>query len=195
MGERFFFIGGRLAIDFANTTATPDGRGDGLARSNDVAGFLAEAQGHHVDLWPGGGRIEPGGRIALALAREFRSALRNALGAIATGNAVTAEWAGPVNRLLGAGQTRVQLLRRGGRWMVTERQDARGPLGALLPVARSAAALIAEGPEAPVRRCANPRCVLYFYDSSRSGRRRWCSMAVCGNRSKVAAWARRERQG
>jgi predicted RNA-binding Zn ribbon-like protein len=38
-----------------------------------------------------------------------------------------------------------------------------------------------------VRRCANPVCVLLFLDLSKSGRRRWCSMSVCGNRAKVAA--------
>ncbi|MBC3194922.1 CGNR zinc finger domain-containing protein [Pseudonocardia sp. C8] len=37
-----------------------------------------------------------------------------------------------------------------------------------------------------IRRCADPRCVLYFYDVSRNGARRWCSMTTCGNRSKVA---------
>ena len=42
-----------------------------------------------------------------------------------------------------------------------------------------------------IRRCANPRCHLYFRDPSRTRRRRWCSMAVCGNRMKVAAHLRR----
>jgi len=58
-------------------------------------------------------------------------------------------------------------------------------------VARALALLIAGGPGAGVRRCANPACVLYFRDRSRARRRRWCSMAVCGNRMKVAAHARR----
>jgi predicted RNA-binding Zn ribbon-like protein len=36
-----------------------------------------------------------------------------------------------------------------------------------------------------LKRCANLGCVLWFYDTSRGGRRRWCSMAICGNRDKV----------
>lgn len=36
-----------------------------------------------------------------------------------------------------------------------------------------------------VRRCANPACVLHFFDVSKNGSRRWCSMAGCGNRSKA----------
>src|SRR5205823_11428262 len=61
----------------------------------------------------------------------------------------------------------------------------------LAAVARSGAETIAEGLHARLRICANPRCGLFFYDNSRTRRRRWCSMAVCGNRSKVAAFARK----
>jgi predicted RNA-binding Zn ribbon-like protein len=44
-----------------------------------------------------------------------------------------------------------------------------------------------------VRRCANPACVLLFLDVSKSGRRRWCDMAGCGNRAKAAAHYARTR--
>lgn len=36
-----------------------------------------------------------------------------------------------------------------------------------------------------IRPCANPDCVLWFLDVSRPGKRRWCSMAGCGNREKA----------
>ena len=61
----------------------------------------------------------------------------------------------------------------------------------LAALARSAAELLVEGPRAPIRRCANSSCRLFFYDDSRTHRRRWCSMAVCGNRHKVAAFLSR----
>jgi predicted RNA-binding Zn ribbon-like protein len=61
----------------------------------------------------------------------------------------------------------------------------------LAAVARSGAEIFAESSRANLRLCANPRCGLLFYDTSRTHRRRWCSMAVCGNRSKVAAFARK----
>jgi predicted RNA-binding Zn ribbon-like protein len=44
-----------------------------------------------------------------------------------------------------------------------------------------------------IRRCAGATCVLLFLDVSKSGRRRWCDMAVCGNRAKVAAHHARTR--
>ncbi|MET8798988.1 CGNR zinc finger domain-containing protein [Nocardia sp. NPDC004568] len=45
--------------------------------------------------------------------------------------------------------------------------------------------LLAEGPTR-IRRCAHPDCVLFFYDTSKNGTRRWHSMATCGNRAKAA---------
>lgn len=45
--------------------------------------------------------------------------------------------------------------------------------------------LYREGP-GRIRKCANPDCVLWFYDVSKNGQRRWCSMQGCGNRMKAA---------
>ncbi|MFJ8745579.1 CGNR zinc finger domain-containing protein [Embleya sp. NPDC127516] len=44
-----------------------------------------------------------------------------------------------------------------------------------------------------IRRCANPECTLWFADVSKNGRRRWCSMAECGNRAKTRAHYARSR--
>ncbi|MBA2719012.1 MAG: CGNR zinc finger domain-containing protein [Chloroflexi bacterium] len=51
---------------------------------------------------------------------------------------------------------------------------------------------IGSGHDDRVRVCANDTCRWIFYDESRSGRRRWCDMATCGNRAK--ARRHRERQ-
>ena len=42
-----------------------------------------------------------------------------------------------------------------------------------------------------VRKCG--QCVLHFYDTSKKGTRRWCSMQLCGNRLKVVAYPARRR--
>jgi predicted RNA-binding Zn ribbon-like protein len=44
-----------------------------------------------------------------------------------------------------------------------------------------------------IRQCAHPACVLWFLDTSRSGARRWCSMATCGNRTKARRHYQRAR--
>ncbi|KAB8161317.1 hypothetical protein FH609_027665 [Streptomyces sp. 3MP-14] len=45
-----------------------------------------------------------------------------------------------------------------------------------------------------VRACANEGCLLHFFDASQNRRRRWCSMAVCGNRAKAARHYARARR-
>jgi predicted RNA-binding Zn ribbon-like protein len=58
------------------------------------------------------------------------------------------------------------------------------------PIARSASALLTSPELQRVRECAGDGCGWLFIDTSRAHRRRWCSMAICGNRLK----ARRHRQ-
>ncbi|MEE1939476.1 CGNR zinc finger domain-containing protein [Streptomyces sp. TRM 70361] len=45
-----------------------------------------------------------------------------------------------------------------------------------------------------IRACAHPDCVLHFFDTSQNRRRRWCSMAACGNRAKATRHYARTRK-
>jgi len=60
----------------------------------------------------------------------------------------------------------------------------------LWPIARSAAQLLTSAEIDRVRECDGRGCGWLFRDTSKAGRRRWCSMAICGNRAK----ARRHRE-
>jgi predicted RNA-binding Zn ribbon-like protein len=62
----------------------------------------------------------------------------------------------------------------------------------VLAVAWSAAGLLASPEVAKVSACPGVDCGWLFLDTR--GRRRWCDMAACGNRAKVAAHARREKE-
>jgi predicted RNA-binding Zn ribbon-like protein len=66
---------------------------------------------------------------------------------------------------------------------------------ALATIARDAADLLSGPLATRVRECAAPDCALLFVDTSRPGRRRWCSMDACGNRIKTAAYRRRHSSG
>lgn len=61
----------------------------------------------------------------------------------------------------------------------------------LAPLAEAAAQLLVEGDFGLVRQCEHDDCTLWFYDRTKSHRRRWCSMSVCGNRHKVSAFRQR----
>jgi predicted RNA-binding Zn ribbon-like protein len=68
------------------------------------------------------------------------------------------------------------------------------PLRLLAPLADSASELLCGGDTSRVHRCGNPKCVLYFYDTTRNRRRRFCTPEGCGNRVKAAARYRRSRE-
>lgn len=76
-----------------------------------------------------------------------------------------------------------------GQLVLTRRACGSTARSLLGPVAEAVAALLSETDASPLKQCAHPECVLWFYD--RTGRRRWCSMALCGNRQKVARFRKR----
>jgi predicted RNA-binding Zn ribbon-like protein len=185
--RRFLRVGGRLAIDFANTVHSPATGGDALASWDDVAAFLVAAG------TPAGSGRQGDPDRAFARALALRRVIRDLLAAMTARKSPAPASVEAVNEALrtGAGHERLVADGRGWRLELAPGRDDRA--AALALVARSAAVLITEGRAAAVKRCGNPCCVLFFRDDSRGRRRRWCSMAVCGNRMKVAAHARRRR--
>jgi predicted RNA-binding Zn ribbon-like protein len=73
-------------------------------------------------------------------------------------------------------------------WELPERLDL-----PVLAVARAAADFLLGAGDATVRACPGHHCGWLFLDPS--GRRRWCSMATCGNRAKQRRHAERVRLG
>jgi predicted RNA-binding Zn ribbon-like protein len=58
------------------------------------------------------------------------------------------------------------------------------------PIVDATADLLVETQSSRIRKCES--CVVHFFDTSKKGSRRWCSMNICGNRLKVAAYQRRK---
>ena len=192
---KFFLIGGRLCLDFANTVYPAD-QGGAVRSWDDLVDFL-EAAGA-IGAEPATrmrklGRSDPRG-CARAFVRglELRDAIRHILQAATAGKPAPTRHVEVINRVLRDNQGHEALSRGRAGWQLAFRPRHDRAVRALAVIARSAAELVAESLPARVRKCANPKCVLYFYDPSPSGRRRWCCMTVCGNRMKVAAHARRQ---
>ena len=74
------------------------------------------------------------------------------------------------------------------------RRRWRTPEALLLPIAEAMGDLVCRKDFTLVRKCEGPTCTLWFHDVSKGHARRWCSMAVCGNRAKAAAHRARSRQ-
>jgi predicted RNA-binding Zn ribbon-like protein len=196
--ERSFLILGNLpCLDLVNTEAMSEGEPvDMLAGFPDLvawlgeAGVLAEGAARTArERWEGRSEATAAFRQALVL----RASLRQMVGRLAEGKGATQEQVESINRVLAERSAYRQLIRKGKGYtstLVSERESA---MHLLVPVAESAAWLLEQGDLALLRRCEDPRCILYFYDTTRNGRRRWCSMAGCGSRAKAAAYYRRKR--
>lgn len=70
----------------------------------------------------------------------------------------------------------------------------RNPKSVLAPIAEQMGKLLAEEDLSLIRQCGAEDCTVVFLDRTKSHKRRWCSMAACGNRAKVAAWRARSGQ-
>jgi predicted RNA-binding Zn ribbon-like protein len=183
-------LGGRLSLDFVN--ASPSSTALSWAQ---LIGFLESARivsaerGAQLLSLP---QSDPGAAGVLLLkARRLGSALHKVFAAMLRKQRIAVEWVEPVNELLRITEGHDELVAQDGVWKIEFIAREGGLDWLLAAVARSAAEIVAEGARARLRLCANPHCGLLFYDNSRTRRRRWCSMAVCGNRSKVAAFARK----
>ncbi len=67
----------------------------------------------------------------------------------------------------------------------------RSPEALLLPIGEALAKFVCEEDFSNVKACEGPACTLMFADHTRGRARRWCSMAICGNRAKQAAHRQR----
>lgn len=81
------------------------------------------------------------------------------------------------------------------RLQATGTMELNGTARALVAtLAREAVHLFGTDAVKLIRQCESPSCTLYFLDTSRTGARRWCSMAACGNKAKVSEFRRRQRE-
>jgi predicted RNA-binding Zn ribbon-like protein len=127
----------------------------------------------------------------LGQAERLGQGMRLAFRELARGGRVESQWVEPVNEILRVTEGHDELKCHGKDWKLQFVAEHQGLEWLLAAIARSGAELIAAGAESGVQRCSNSNCQLLFYDDSRTHRRRWCCMALCGNRNKVAAFARR----
>jgi predicted RNA-binding Zn ribbon-like protein len=192
---RFALIGNHGCLDFVNTEGMDRGqRVDFLADFADLvawlsaAGLLGLAEADEaIRRWSG----TPAGQHALDEARALRAGLRQMLERIARGRPVGASTLARLNALLAWPIGHGELVRTREGVVRRPRIGVRAPVDLLAPVAEAAADLLCHADLSLVRRCGNLPCLRYFYDLSKNHARRWCSMAVCGNRTKVAAYHRR----
>ena len=194
--DGFLFLGNHLALDFLNThpvlAATsvellPDFAA--LLRWFHAAGLVKRPDVKRLQKrW----RDSVRARRTVESVRQLRETLRIAVLTWEGDGTVHPATVRELNRLMARHPMRTRLkLKETGP--VTELWfESREPEDLFAPIAYNAATLFTHADRNRVRKCAT--CVGHFYDTSKKGTRRWCSMQLCGNRVKVAAYTARQRE-
>lgn len=189
------FLGDALALDFLNSIATPvdvaidwidDGEGylswleqAGLAPGDVLQDMRARALPGELDNAAGQAR---------SLREWFRGFVRRQMGRKLTVDALAE--LGPLNRLLERDETFSRIATRPLGQEPFELQTVRrwrSSDALVLPVGEALARFVCTEDFSFVKACEGAACTLLFADHTRGHARRWCSMAICGNRAKQAA--------
>jgi predicted RNA-binding Zn ribbon-like protein len=183
---QFQTLGEHPALNLLNTVTRKDGKlVDSLKNGNDVLRWLDCAgwpltQGSRPSIPPG----------MLKAAHRLREEVRTLIEKRKAGKRIRLE---TLNAFLTGAESYLQVeIGKGGTFDLHRIWKERTAEQVLGPLAEAAAELLVEGDFSLIRRCENPDCAFWFYDLTRSHRRRWCSMSTCGNRGKVKAFRTRQ---
>jgi predicted RNA-binding Zn ribbon-like protein len=190
------FIGDALALDFLNSIATPvDMPIDWIADGKGLLNWLEQAQLVPADALAGiRARALPGELDAVAdqarrLREWFRGFVQKHRGRPLGGKAL--DELDALNRLLDRDEAFTRIVARREKKPVPfglqHMRRWRSPEALLLPIGEAIARFVCIEDFSNVKACEGPTCTLFFADHTRGRARRWCSMAICGNRAKQAA--------
>ena len=187
---RLPLVGGRLALNFVNSLRLSKSSNlEDFIRFLEIAGVVSPERSALLLHLPESD--QKAADILLSRVANLGKSLRQIFSAIVRKERIAREWVEPINEILRITEGHDELVFENGEWRLEFMAREDGLDWLLAAIARSAAEILLEGPAVRLRVCANPGCGLFFSDMSRTRRRRWCSMARCGNRHKVAAFARR----
>ncbi|MDB5982408.1 MAG: hypothetical protein JWQ69_3423 [Pseudomonas sp.] len=194
------FLADAPALDFLNSIATPVDEpvdwldsGAGWLDWLQQAGWVEESVLTKLREQAMPDELDNVAAQARSLREWFRGITEKYLGQPLESQ-ILAELA-PLNRLLERDEKFSQVRFGSGDAPVLEwrtERHWRSPDSLLLPLGEKLAEFVSTEGFTDVKHCEGPACTLIFVDHTRGRKRRWCSMAVCGNRAKAAA--HRERQ-
>ena len=196
--SKFIKIGNHPSLDFINTQLMNKGKAiDLLEDLTDLVHWLGsedllttEEAGEAIKRWD---ETDEAGRV-MDEARMLRAVLRDAVESLTKGGDVPQAALDEVNRLFRRDHGYNELVRSQTGLIHRVSLNLGEPSNLLVPIAKSAGELFCHGDRSLIKRCENPSCILFFYDTTKNHRRRWCSMEICGNRIKAAAFYQRRRR-
>jgi predicted RNA-binding Zn ribbon-like protein len=189
----FLFVGEHAALDFANTLLAANGAPfETLNSYADILHWLALArlisQEEQKNL--GNNLPSPAKQHSLLeQVRAFREQWKTNLARLVAGKAAAPDFMDLINQFLSKDLSwQILTLEARTRTFHVHREHVSLEPTRKIPalIAGEIAQFLAAAKFQYLRRCAGADCVVYFYDTTKSHRRQWCSMAICGNRHKVA---------
>jgi predicted RNA-binding Zn ribbon-like protein len=196
--NRFLFVGNYLCLDFINTEMVEAVQPvDRLTGFDNLVAWLAQSRtldGKQAEAILGDWKNSREARATLQDAVKLRASLREMAERLVKEKTVPQSTVAAINQWLAHQTGHAELKRARGRFEKHFQADFREPAQLLWPVAESAADLLCYADVSLVKKCENPSCVVFFYDTTKNHSRRWCSMSACGNRMKVAAHYQRLRE-
>lgn len=184
-------IGGALALDFANTSS---GRGSASCLEHLRAPEHVVAWAEHVGIidQPTAERAArliradaPGFASLLADALHLREAIHRAAAAVARGGMPAPADLAIIKEACAAAIAAADLAPTGAHVAWTWPTDPPVKATLLGPVALAAVGLFRESDPSRIKQCQGEHCGWVFFDLTKNRSRRWCEMAVCGNRAKA----------
>jgi predicted RNA-binding Zn ribbon-like protein len=189
----FQLVGGHPALDFVNTVDwrwDPMRRKDLLERFEDLVGWARQSElvtAAEARALNAAARRDPrSADRALRRARRLRQTIGRIFEAAGQDERPTARDLRLLNAFLSAALRRRRIELRGNRYEWTWTVSGSPSLDAFLsPIVLATAELLTSPQRLKIRACSDQDCGWLFLDTSRSGRRRWCTMQSCGNRAKA----------
>jgi predicted RNA-binding Zn ribbon-like protein len=191
-----FPIADSIGLDFLNSIATPADAtidwldsGEGLVAWLAQTGLVPEAALNALSARTPPGELDKVAKKARALREWFRGFVRKHMGRPLTPDAIRE--LKPLNDLLERDESfsRIAPARddRGDRLELQTLRLWRSPESLLLPIGEALARCVCDEDFTAIKACEGQNCTLVFADHTHRRGRRWCSMAMCGNRAKQAA--------
>ncbi len=193
--DGFFFVGNHLALDFLNTKLVLADNPtellpnvDALVRWLVASGLLTRPKGKALaKKW----RDTPEAAVLLRELLKFRERWRAVVVRQEAGLSASDAFIAELNSLLKRHPGVIALQRKGVKLGLETAFELERPADVWAPIAIAVAELLSEVSPMRLRQCES--CIVHFLDTSKKGSRRWCSMNICGNKIKVAAYQNRKR--
>ena len=193
--DGFLFVANRPILDFLNTKPVlADGPTELLPNVRALERWLIASDmvtSPRGKAAVRGWRQSPEAAAFLKQLIAFRERLREAAVRIENGSPPADAFLAEVNSLLLQYPRRTSLHKRDGKVIRETLFEPRKPTDLWAPIVDATADLLTETDSSRIRKCES--CVVHFFDTSKKGSRRWCSMNICGNKVKVAAYQKRKR--